>query len=132
MTHTENVGAESPISSDVRIRFWHLRVRGRQEHQQGRRGHAAGIGDIAESRSDNDASRFLLLGLHHMAGVTCFPGESVAGRNIAILRVPLMPVRARMTAGASRHGSGIIFLLGGCGMQVRRRGREKWALRDGQ
>jgi hypothetical protein len=40
-----------------------------------------------EGRSDHNKSRFLLLGLHHMAGTTCFTSESVPGGHVGVLRM---------------------------------------------
>ena len=56
MTETENVGNDICDLFGRKDQIRHLRMRGREEHPQGGRGHTTGIGDVAESRSDNDAS----------------------------------------------------------------------------
>ena len=83
----ENVGSDISNFFRREDQVRHLRVRRCEEHPQSRRGHAACIGDIPESRSDDDASWFLLLGLHDMAGVTRFASESMPSGDVAALRM---------------------------------------------
>ena len=84
-----------------------------EEHPQRGRRDAAGVGDIPESRSDNNTSRCALFGLHHMAGVACFTSEGMPGGDVAILRMRTDGSRARIAAGATRRVCcGMILLLG--------------------
>jgi hypothetical protein len=87
ITKAQDIGADICDFLRREDQVWHLRVRRCEEHPQGRRRHAASIGDIQEGWSDNNASWFLLLGLHHMTGIACFESESVSGGRVAILRM---------------------------------------------
>ena len=76
----------SALSSGVRIRFG---IFGCVVVRNTRSAVALmpGVGDIAESRCDNDPPRYALFGLRNMAGVARFAGEGVPGGDIGILRM---------------------------------------------